>query len=101
MSYRQTWAIAILSLTPAAYALDTARPDVSGFIDMMVDSHDYDRKQLEEILRDAQIRESILEAISRPAEKTKEWYEYRSIFLTDERIRLGADFWRAFAEIRA
>jgi len=94
MSYRQTWAIALLALTPAAYALDTARPDVSGFIDMMVDSHEYDRKQLEEILGDAQIKDSILEAISRPAEKTKEWYEYRSIFLTDERIRLGADFWR-------
>jgi len=94
MSYRHTWAIALIALSPAADALDTEREDVAGFIDRMVEQHDYDRDSLVQILGDAQTKESILDAISRPAEKTKEWYEYRAIFLTDERIRLGADFWR-------
>src|SRR5690606_3252106 len=28
-------------------------------------------------------------------EKTLSWHQYRDIFLTDERIAAGADFWRA------
>ena len=31
--------------------------------------------------------------MSRPAEKSKAWYEYRKIFLTDKRIKNGAKFW--------
>ena len=45
-------------------------------------------------MRDAKSQQSILDAISRPAEKTKEWHEYRAIFLTDKRIHAGAAFWR-------
>ena len=45
----------------------------------------------------AERQQSILDAISRPAEKTKAWYEYRKIFLTDRRIREGATFWSAHA----
>ena len=46
----------------------------------------------------AERQQSILDAISRPAEKTKAWYEYRKIFLTDRRIREGATFWSAHAD---
>jgi len=77
-----------------ALAIDTGRADVKQFIDSMVEKHDYDRKMLKRMLRDAKSQESILEAISKPAEKTKAWHEYRAIFLTDERINAGADFWR-------
>ena len=41
----------------------------------------------------AERQQSILDAISRPAEKTKAWHEYRKIFLTDRRIREGVSFW--------
>ena len=33
--------------------------------------------------------------MDRPAEKAKLWYEYRPIFLTERRIREGAEFWLA------
>ena len=46
----------------------------------------------------AERQQSILDAISRPAEKTKAWYEYRKIFLTDRRIREGATFWSVHAD---
>ncbi len=76
-----------------AYAVDTDRPEVRKFIDMMVDEHSYDRSHLETVLAEAESKESILEAISRPAERTLEWEDYRNIFITRERIKLGAAFW--------
>lgn len=76
-----------------AQAFDVERPDVKNFVDQIVDKYDYDRAVLNAVLTEARSQQSILTAISRPAEKTKEWREYRAIFLTDERIRAGAEFW--------
>jgi membrane-bound lytic murein transglycosylase B len=78
----------------AAFALDTERPEVQQFIETMVSRHGYDRKVLDSVLEQAETQQSIIDAISRPAEKTKAWHEYRAIFVTPERVRAGADFWR-------
>ncbi len=75
-------------------AIDVERSDVKQFIDSMVSKHEYDRTTLTRVLRQARTQESILDAISKPVEKTKSWQEYRAIFLTKKRIRAGADFWR-------
>lgn len=48
-----------------------------------------------DLIAAAERQQSILDAIARPAEKTKPWYEYRKIFLTERRIREGAAFWDA------
>jgi membrane-bound lytic murein transglycosylase B len=64
----------------------------------MVSEHSYDRDTLEDVLQQATIQETILEAIERPAERTKEWHEYRDIFLTDERVQAGAAFWREHSD---
>ena len=85
--------ILLLAASQAA-AIDVDRPDVKAFIDEMVATHDYDREQLRDILGAAETKQSILEAIARPAERTKTWGEYRVIFLTRERINAGARFWR-------
>lgn len=77
-----------------AFAFDTSRPEIRSFIDRMVEEHSYDRAKLESVLADAESKESILEAISRPAERTLEWHQYRDIFLTEERIDAGAVFWK-------
>jgi membrane-bound lytic murein transglycosylase B len=79
---------------PAAFGIDVERDDVRQFIDTMVAEHDYDRAMLVAALGDATSQQKILDAISRPAEKTKTWQEYRAIFLTDQRISAGAEFWR-------
>jgi membrane-bound lytic murein transglycosylase B len=69
------------------------------FIDEMVKNHDFDRDELTALFNEAKKRDDILEAIARPAEKTKPWHEYRKIFLTSERIRGGVEFWRKNADI--
>ncbi len=45
-----------------------------------------------------EIKESILKAMSRPAEKSKPWFEYRKIFLNDKRRDRGVKFWQEHAD---
>jgi membrane-bound lytic murein transglycosylase B len=88
------WAALSLCLLDTAHAINTDRPDVSAFIDEMVTEHGFERTELVEVLSDAIVKQSILDAISKPAEKKLNWAEYRKIFITPERIAAGADFWR-------
>jgi len=74
-------------------------PDVQAFIEEMEERHQFDRKELEALFEQAKKRDDILEAISRPAEKTKPWYEYRNIFLTPKRIDGGVSFWKENEDI--
>jgi membrane-bound lytic murein transglycosylase B len=84
----------LCSVVQGANALEVERRDVRQFIDTMVEKHGYDRGVLVAALKEAKSQEAILTAISKPAEKTLTWHEYRNIFLTPERINAGADFWR-------
>lgn len=85
-------ALLLLSVT-TAQAIDLDQPEVRTFIDSMVAEHDFDREELRDVLDAAEVKQSILDAIARPAEKTKSWAEYREHFLTRERIDAGAAFW--------
>jgi membrane-bound lytic murein transglycosylase B len=76
------------------FAVDVGRPDVDAFIDGMVKEHDYDRDVLAQILGEAEKKQSILDAIAKPAERTLTWADYRPIFMTNERVQAGAQFWR-------
>jgi len=88
--------IALLILTgiQSALAVDVQREDVRKFIDSMVENHSYDRTSLVNALQAAKSQQSILDAISKPAERTLDWTAYRNIFLTRKRVTAGADFWR-------
>lgn len=77
----------------SALAIDLDQPEVETFIDTMVEEHDFGREELRDTLGAAEFKQSILDAISSPAEKTKSWAEYREIFITPERIEAGAEFW--------
>ncbi len=74
-------------------------PKTQAFIEEMQERHQFDRKELEALFAQAKKRDDILEAISRPAEKTKPWYEYRNIFLTPKRIDGGVNFWKENQDI--
>jgi membrane-bound lytic murein transglycosylase B len=76
-----------------ALAIDVDQPEVKAFIDAMVEQHDFDRDELRDTLGAAELKQSILDAIAKPAEKTLSWAEYREIFITPERIEAGARFW--------
>ncbi|HCD04931.1 MAG TPA: lytic murein transglycosylase B, partial [Methylophaga sp.] len=62
-----------LMLTPA-YA-NPELPELDKFIDEMVQEHDFNRAELEALFDQVEVKDSILKAISRPAEKSKPWYE--------------------------
>lgn len=70
---------------------------IEQFIREMVAEHRFDKRSLTELFSQSRKHQSILDAISRPAE-AKPWYEYRKIFLTRERVRGGVLFWNDNAE---
>jgi membrane-bound lytic murein transglycosylase B len=63
------------------------------FVKRMVDEHDFERAELVALLEGATIVQSVLDAISRPAERVVPWHEYRNIFMTEARIAGGVEFW--------
>lgn len=65
---------------------------IKKFIDEMVAEYKYDQGVLTELFSKVRLHQSILDAISRPAE-SKPWYEYRKIFVTRDRVRGGVLFW--------
>jgi len=65
------------------------------FIKKMVSEHGFEAAQVKNWLAAAEKKQSILDAISRPAEKTMEWKDYRKIFLGQSRIDQGVEFWNA------
>jgi membrane-bound lytic murein transglycosylase B len=73
-------------------------PQAQALIDEMVAEEGFDREQLQTILASAERKDSILKAISRPAEKSKPWYEYREIFLNEKRETQGIEFYREHRE---
>ena len=94
MTSRLFAGVALCVLSAAnALAIDLDQPEVIAFVDSMVEQHDFDREELRDTLGAAEVKQSILDAIARPAEKTKSWAEYREIFITPERIQAGAQFW--------
>lgn len=68
------------------------------FINEMVEKHQFDRTALQELFAQAEKKDSILEAIARPAEKRLQWKGYRKIFLTEDRIRKGRDFAKKYRQ---
>jgi membrane-bound lytic murein transglycosylase B len=52
------------------------------------------QQQVLDVLAGAKVQQSILDAISRPAEATKTWAQYRPIFITQKRIDDGIAFYR-------
>lgn len=81
-----------------AQAFDIKRPEVRSFIDTMTREHGFEKARLEALLKSAETRQPILDAISRPAERVIPWWEYRERFLTEKRINQGADFWLGHGE---
>ena len=67
--------------------------EIEPFVARMAESHGVPALRTRALLKDAQILDSVLDAVRRPAER-KPWYEYRKIFITEKRIARGAEFWR-------
>ncbi len=84
---------AVLGSVPLQ-AADYTGANVDEFIAEMIRDYGFASEQLRDLFKQAERKQAILDAISRPAERVKPWKEYRPIFLTDSRVAQGVDFWR-------
>lgn len=84
----------LLFLSSVAWADYSNHAGAKAFVDKMVNEHKFDAQEVKALLAKAERKQSILDAISRPAEKTKEWFEYRDIFVQESRIKQGVEFWQ-------
>jgi membrane-bound lytic murein transglycosylase B len=68
------------------------RADVQAFINDMASKHGFDRQNLSRLFGQVELKQKIIDAITRPAE-SKPWFQYRPIFVTKTRIEEGVAFW--------
>jgi membrane-bound lytic murein transglycosylase B len=81
-----------------ARALDAGREDVAEFVAGMSTRHGFDAAALVALLAQAESRPAIIGAISKPAERTLTWQDYRARFITERRVTRGAEVAGAQAE---
>lgn len=100
----KVWSLVLwgLAVSPAASANDYQQTsEGQAFIRAMVEEFGFEAERVESLLADAQRQQAILDAISRPAEKTLEWHSYRKIFIRQERIDQGREFMATHADTLA
>jgi membrane-bound lytic murein transglycosylase B len=81
------------SLPSAAQTNYAVNPATLALVDELVEEEGFDRAKLVALFGQVESKDSILKAMARPAEKSKPWYEYREIFVTDKREREGVEFY--------
>ena len=92
--------VTILSISPVSFAQAkgyAATAEGRALIDEMVAKYGFDGDRVEALLAEATRVDKILESISRPAERTLTWGEYRRIFIKPARIEQGVAFQRLSA----
>lgn len=88
--------VAAFVLAPAL--AEEPHPGAEAFVEQVLAEHGLDEGLVRAVLADARYQQSIIDAISRPAE-ARPWFQYRPIFLTETRIAGGVEFWRANASL--
>lgn len=89
----------ILLLTSLTVFAKNAVPNKDDFIKNTATNNNLDEKVVKAIIEQAERKQSIIDAMNRPAEKKKKWHEYRNIFLKDKRINQGIIFWKKHNEV--
>ncbi len=97
MKFWQIFCLSLMMNMAQAATVDVSE-QTNTFIDMMVEKHHFERAELETLFKQVEIKDKILQAISRPAEGMP-WYKYRKIFLQPPRIAGGVEFWRTHKEV--
>jgi len=95
----------LLPEVPAAQERPVAPPSVTdpaipreqriaAFVDYAATTYGIEPQRIRDALAQAEYKQSIIDAITRPAEAVKPWRDYRQIFLTPARIDGGVAFYR-------
>lgn len=94
-SVRALFLLITLCLTSCTAYAD--KPEVRSFIDRMVQKYHFNQKQLQQLFNTVKSNRSIISSFIAPKERLT-WSEYRPIFVTTKRARLGVKFWDAHAK---
>lgn len=93
LTIASTVALLAVLASPAQAVSVAEYPALAGLIDSLATEHGFDRGALERLFAGASLQPQVIAAISQPHEAAP-WHVYRRGFLNEERIKLGARFWR-------
>lgn len=85
-----------LAVNPRLFAAELDRAAIDKLISEMVLEHQFQAAELQAIFSKAKFASRVVEAMSRPAEKAKPWFEYRHHFIATARINAGVKFWAKY-----
>ena len=88
-----------LLLTTSVLAVET-NPEQQAWIDGLAGKFELPVAELNEALAKARYQQSIVDAMTRPAE-AKPWHQYRPIFMTEKRLQQGVAFMQQHSELLA
>lgn len=71
----------------------TAHPRLEKIHEDLIEENIYTRAELNDIFAKAEFQQSVLDAMTSPAEYKFTWGKYRKIFMQEERYEQGVDFW--------
>ena len=80
------------------YSVDINNPKIQDFIDEMQKTYGINASYVSSILQGAEYQQSIIDAISSPAEFTWTWDRYRKLFIEEQRINNGKAFLSDYQE---
>jgi len=81
-------------VTNSANAIDLqSYPKLQAIADELIAGNYYTQDELEAVFAPARVQQSVLKAMKSPAESKFTWGKYRKIFLKEDRIQKGVDFW--------
>ncbi len=89
--------IGCLAVSTASFAGYDTHPRAQILIDDLK-ADGFEESYIREVLGRAKYQQSIIDAISRPAERRLNWGEYRAIFIEQRRINQAVQFWQEHKE---
>lgn len=86
-----------LAVSTASFAGYETHPRAQILIDDLK-ADGFEESYIRDVLSGAKYQQSIIDAISRPAERRLNWGEYRAIFIEQRRINQALQFWKEHQE---
>jgi len=77
----------------------TSKQQIEQFYQVMQSKHQFKPEELDAWFTGVEVDKRIITSISKPAEKTLTWAQYRKIFVKKDRINQGIKFWNEHLEL--
>jgi len=74
----------------------SSEPKLQAIADELIAENYYTQTELDAIFAKATVQQSVLDAMQNPAEYKLTWGKYRKIFMKEDRIQQGVDFWNKY-----